>query len=110
MRKRAIVCCAAAHRGQLVSRQLSNTMHLLSPLKGWKMMSLRAVERTAKVAGPVQGASDRVTDRAKKVADGAEDAAAVDCVELCIRQLDDSRVRLFDVLHCGLLLLRLCCR
>src|ERR1022692_2133712 len=65
----------------------------------WKMMSVRAVGRTAKVAVPFQVANDPAPNVAKPV-------PAVDRLELCIRQLEDFRVLLLHVLHCSLLLFR----
>jgi len=59
-------------------------------------MSLRAVERTAMVAGPIEEVMEEVHKLAKP-------ASAVDCLELCIRQHAVFRVRLFQVLHRSLL-------
>src|SRR6478752_3759256 len=62
-----------------------------------------------KSSSVAEGVFDLVSHPASSVADGAEDAAAVDRVELRIGQLDIFRVRLFHVLHCSLLLFRLRC-
>src|ERR1035441_6142352 len=65
----------------------------------WKMMSARAVGRTAKVAITFQVANEPAPNVAKPV-------PAVDRLELRIRQLEDFRVLLLHVLHCSPLLFR----
>ena len=59
-----------------------------------EMMSVGAVGRTAKIAGPIE-------EVAQEAANPAQNSRAIDLVELRIGQREDFRVRLLVVLHCS---------